>query len=339
MRQHLALSAIMSVSCVSGLTVAQPAATSRPQFPFGSRPADPEDAKRLDDAREWNRETGLSGSDITTFTEAEMATYCDLLARTHLSKFKREYDLTPDEAATVKKQLDAMTEESKEYWKKSQARLRSLMQQQRELSRNRDRDPEIEEQRRVIAREQTRIMQNNPLHFRIVRPAIEETLPPEKVEARRSRQEAMEEAMRESMRDPEVFRERFAMSRPAFRVYRAQRLRQLRAIRRFSGWDYYVRQFIEIYELTSDQQESAQSILREMTERRDRYEQTNGAKRQAARNLEAAERRRQLAEYSEPILQMFDEFKTRLDEIPTTAQRDAVAGDDDPRLAASRPAD
>lgn len=348
MKHELAfLAAFCSVLFVDGVS-AQPGATSRPAFPF-SRPSDPEDAQRMDDMRQWMNERRQAGApDMADWTEAEMATYNDLLARTHLMQLKREFELTPDETQAVKRRLDELIEESNAYWRTKQAELRAVRAQIRALPQD-YRDPDVSEKRRSLSRQQGEIMMNNPLHHKIVRPAIEKILPPEKIRARDERQAKEREAARGEMegrsREMELrmreAEERARMGMPMERrAAKAQRLRMLMSPFFSDRWEQYVREFIQVYELSPAQQESAQSTLREMTARRSQYEQTHAAQRAEFRNIkDAKERLQKLETWNEPIRAMFEELKKKLDDIPTTAQRDAVAKDDADDAPTTRPAE
>ncbi len=100
-------------------------------------------------------------------------------------------------------------------------------------------------------------------------------------------------------------------------------------------WEQYVRDFVQRYDLDSSQQTTAQSVLREMQQRRTTYEQTRRGDFEAAQQLEDIGKRQQrLDELNRPITRLFEDLKSRLERIPTAQQRQMVNG----RLSTSRPA-
>lgn len=89
-------------------------------------------------------------------------------------------------------------------------------------------------------------------------------------------------------------------------------------------WDRYVRDFSRRYRLDDSQRATAQSILREMHERREVYEQAHREDYEAARSLEGQDQQKQLAQLNQPIEFLFSQLKSRLERIPTTEQRRAA---------------
>ncbi|HPD29189.1 MAG TPA: hypothetical protein PLL20_04285 [Phycisphaerae bacterium] len=89
-------------------------------------------------------------------------------------------------------------------------------------------------------------------------------------------------------------------------------------------WDRYVRDFARRYRLDESQRATAQSILREMHERRQVYEQAHRQDYEAAHSLQGQEREKRLAQLNQPIEFLFSQLKSRLERIPTTEQRRAA---------------
>lgn len=100
-------------------------------------------------------------------------------------------------------------------------------------------------------------------------------------------------------------------------------------------WDRYVRDFTRRYRLDDSQQATAQSVLREMLDRREAYEQSHRDDFDAARKLALPDQQKRLAELNQPVEYLFSQLKSRLDRIPTTEQRRAAG---DFSLSTSRPA-
>ncbi|NLX12370.1 MAG: hypothetical protein GXY44_01780 [Phycisphaerales bacterium] len=100
-------------------------------------------------------------------------------------------------------------------------------------------------------------------------------------------------------------------------------------------WEQYVRDFTRRYRLDASQQVTAQSVLREMQQRRTTYEQTRRGDFEAAQRIEDAVRRQQrMEELHRPVARLFEELKSRLERIPTPQQR-RVDGN---RSSATQPA-
>lgn len=99
-------------------------------------------------------------------------------------------------------------------------------------------------------------------------------------------------------------------------------------------WDEYVVEFARTYELDDGQRDTVQSFLSELKDRalahRDRRREDIGRleeriKSPSKSDSELKELKAQLAELYGPVDDMFKELCTRLDQVPTTAQRDAAA--------------
>ena len=107
-----------------------------------------------------------------------------------------------------------------------------------------------------------------------------------------------------------------------------------RSERPVGPWEQYVRDFTRTYKLDAAQQATAESVLREVKERRTTYEQAHRLDFDSARKGSS----KSLEELNKPVVAMFDELKLRLMRIPSSAQRQA-AGYIAPRPApTSRPA-
>jgi len=98
------------------------------------------------------------------------------------------------------------------------------------------------------------------------------------------------------------------------------------------GWERYVAEFMDYYDLKEGQRDAARSVLSELKERalahRDsRHEEIDALERRIRANTgtegEIAEIKASLVELYGPIDEMFRELKARLEAIPTSAQRTA----------------
>ena len=101
-------------------------------------------------------------------------------------------------------------------------------------------------------------------------------------------------------------------------------------------WERYVHDFIAKYDLDVSQQAVAQSVLRDLLKQRGLFEETHRADIAIAQQVQdPAIRKEQLESANAPVARMFDELKSKLERIPTAAQRLAVDGPP----PASRPAE
>jgi hypothetical protein len=91
-------------------------------------------------------------------------------------------------------------------------------------------------------------------------------------------------------------------------------------------WTRYVQQFIATYKLQSTQQEQAESILKDVSGRRQEYRTAHKIDYETAGKVDdKAKRAADLQALDKPIDGMFEELKARLMMLPTQAQRNAAA--------------
>jgi hypothetical protein len=107
-------------------------------------------------------------------------------------------------------------------------------------------------------------------------------------------------------------------------------------------WEQYVRDFTQKFNLDTAQQATAESVLREVMKRRTSYEQTHRDDFDAARRVEgSSDREKRMGELNRPVVSMFEELKSRLMRIPSSAQRQAAGlvsvSTSRPAYATSRP--
>lgn len=107
-------------------------------------------------------------------------------------------------------------------------------------------------------------------------------------------------------------------------------------------WERYVRDYISRYKLDASQQATARSVLRDMSNQRQLWEDSHRNDRAIIEQIEDPQRRQQqLDSLNAPLVRMFDELKAKLEPIPTLAQREAADGrrsTTQPALAATQPA-
>ncbi len=110
-------------------------------------------------------------------------------------------------------------------------------------------------------------------------------------------------------------------------------------VRLVSHFAQYVKQFIEDYELTADQIETANSILREIEGRAKNHEQAKAKEIAAVKEGLAKEKdlkklrslKQQQRELTQPLDDLFAELKKRLDSIPEKAQLERFRAKSEPK--------
>lgn len=104
------------------------------------------------------------------------------------------------------------------------------------------------------------------------------------------------------------------------------------------AWREYVEAFVRIYNLDEGQRTSVVSILSELKQRaishRDGHREAITRLEQRIHNFtgskeEQAELKKQLTELYGPIDEMFNELKRRIEQVPTTAQRETAVKNDE----------
>ena len=87
-------------------------------------------------------------------------------------------------------------------------------------------------------------------------------------------------------------------------------------------WGKYVEGFIARCKLDGKQTQQCQQILKELRRRADEYRLAHKEDYKVVEQVkEVAAHNEQLSQLDKPILEMFTELKTRLNNIPTDAQR------------------
>jgi len=94
-------------------------------------------------------------------------------------------------------------------------------------------------------------------------------------------------------------------------------------------WDVYTRQFVAEHKLDAAQTTAARSILKDCKERAGAVRRSQAEDREKARDIEDAKARvERVMELNEPIKDLFEELKTRLDALLTAKQIDSGSGEE-----------
>ncbi|GMU22787.1 MAG: hypothetical protein AMXMBFR13_28710 [Phycisphaerae bacterium] len=93
------------------------------------------------------------------------------------------------------------------------------------------------------------------------------------------------------------------------------------------SWERYERDFAQRYRLDTSQRATAESILRDLLTQRKLYEETKRNDIASAQKIEDPQlRQEQLAFLNAHVERMFSELKSKLDRLPTAAQRETADG-------------
>jgi len=226
------------------------------------------------------------------------------------------YTLNPQQREQVRQKLEQLRAEHETY----AAPFREEMRRQRES------DPNANPWRSEGSRDQMRkMMEGSPLmNSENVVKQIEPMLPAEQVQTGHTKWQEMQQNWRDDRGGN--WRDR---GRDSWRDGRGSGGDSSRSDR----WQRYVEFFNRRYQLDAAQKASADSVLRELTQRRDTYRKAHQADFTAAQAIENRDARRlKYDQLNEPIDKMYDELRSKLDQIPTTAQREIYR-------ASTRPAD
>jgi len=309
---------------------------------------------------------GRGGPGRSAPTPEERDRFYDEMARRYLERLTETYELDEQQQVQVQSRLEELKAEQKATSEARRQQFDSLHTEMHRLRDSGRQGNEADAQRaREIGQQMRSLWESAPLMNREkVISDVEKLLPAEQVEKGRARH-AQEDAERrqrfEEMRrqweerrqqrdaqsppdgegPPDDWRQRRwsrdnqdEQGQPEAQPLDAQVFRvdgppaPLPLVEDPIGpWDRYVRDFGRRYRLDQSQQATAQSVLREMHERRVAYEQTHRSDYEAARQIEDdGEQEKRLAQLNKPVEGLFSQLKIRLDRIPTAEQR-RLAGD------------
>ncbi len=245
----------------------------------------------------------------------------------YLDRFEEDYALTDEQSAEVKSELEKVKQEHAAYFESVQEEHDGLMEEMRGLiDKSREGEDFDRDRMREIGRRLHEIRSSSPmLSFDRVRVRMEELLPYDRVESGRERQAERRRRIqrfweRRMVEDRLDGRERFRGFGPGGG----------------DPWERYVNGFIDVYDLDESQEVTAKALLRDYVGRREAYQAgKKDAFAEAEKIEDRRERRERERELNAPVDDLFEELKTRLDQIPTAAQKMLVEQE---RSARTQPA-
>jgi hypothetical protein len=219
----------------------------------------------------------------------------------YVQRLTRQYELDETQQQQVRSRLQDLQAQQEQYAAPLREESRALRDEMIQLRRDQDDGLGIDTQREEEVRTRLREMwRNSPLNQTNVTSEVEKLLPPDQVQ----------KAQRQD--------------RP--RGFGGEGSQQ-------DSWRRYVDRFCTRYQLDVSQRATAEAVLRNLTEQKDRYRQAHKFEFDAVGQIQdRAERQEKLRQLNQPIQEQFGELRTKLDQIPTVAQKTMAQ-------AASRPAE
>ena len=173
----------------------------------------------------------------------------------------RNYDLTPEQYATVRHRLIELQDEHRAYTKKVQATRISILKESLTRPQQRDDQGRLTLQAPDLVAKMQAIYAEDPTSPARVHSEIESFLSPEQIQAAH-------------------LSKRFS----------AEKLQSLSSLS-FGSWEVYVATFVKVFNLDSSQRATAFSILREMESRRNEFQRQHQADFDATRSISNKEER------------------------------------------------
>lgn len=231
----------------------------------------------------------------------------------YLSSFKSVYDLNDNQVKLVRERLKQLKVKELEYNETYREQGQKLDAELHELWEKRRNGEEVDTERmRELIEERGRIRRNSPLmSWDNVTEEIEKLLPAKQVAKSRKRLE-------ERRREDERRRDETHWLNKVKRGLRADPSEK-------DSWDRYVEGFVRMFQLDDSQQSTAGSIMRNFKQLRDIYRESKRDEYKGLLSLaDIKERDKKMEELRQPVDRLFEDLKTELDRIPTSAQKALV---------------
>jgi hypothetical protein len=258
---------------------------------------------------------------VPTSPEQREKFYGRMLDR-YMERLTAAYRLDETQRGQVHQQLEQLKAEHDAYAAPLRKEFEAATREWAKMRKQREAGKEIDQQRYDQIRGRMREMwQGSPFMnpARVVS-SVEQILPPEQVKkGRKHRDEILGEWRRG--------REEAGSSRRQRGADGSQTPAEAAPVEAVSvdRWKQYVDEFSRKYQLDASQRSTADSLLRSAIEQRDAYEKSHESDFAAAKVVQdPSERLQRTRSLNEPVREYFDQLKSGLDKIPTTAQRTAV---------------
>lgn len=230
----------------------------------------------------------------------------------YLHDLSQAYELTDEQQEQVRARLEALKEEQQTYSDQVRDEMSRYREELAELWRSQRLGESVDAER---MQELTRRMQEHWQAAPLLNPQkmlsqIEQLLPAEQVRKGRTKWDALRA-------------ERIAEWTERFSAFRQQG----GYVPGTAGdsWERFVEAFCAKFELDEAQRASAMSILRDVQARRDQYRTSHADELEAANQIDDARfRAERIEQLMQPIGSLYEELRSRLDRIPTSAQIEAA---------------
>ncbi len=213
----------------------------------------------------------------------------------YAEQFTRQYELNETQQLQVKGRLQALKVQQEGYSAPFRDEMRKLGEEAREIRRARESGQPVDDARsRQIWQRFSEIRRGSPLmDFSKVTSEVESMLPAEQVEKGRAR----------AQNEGRGFQRRGGQD----------------------AWRRYLERFADRFKLDAAQRATAESVFRTQNEQRERYRQAHKAEFAALDQIqERDERFKKQQELNQPVQTLFAELRSKLDQIPTAAQKAAA---------------
>jgi hypothetical protein len=230
----------------------------------------------------------------------------------YLQDLSQAYELTEEQKGQVRSRLEALKEQQQAYSDQVREDMGRLRQEMAELWRKQrlgeTADPD---KMQDLARRMREVWQAAPLlNPQKMVGEVEQLLPAEQAQKGRARWDA-------------IRAERIAEWTERFAAFREQG--GYVPVAAGDSWTRFVEAFCEKFKLDEAQRASAMSVLRDVQARRDQYRTSHADEIEAAGQIEDARfRAERIEQVMQPIASLYEELRSRLDRIPTSAQIEAV---------------
>jgi hypothetical protein len=284
------------------------------------------------DGRGWGGPGGWGSRGPRNFTPEQREQFYNEMVDRYMERLTETYDLSPVQQMQVRQRLQQHKSKDSASAEQRAQKRQEAWEQFRKLRERREAGEEVSRDEWRAAGEQMRSAMPSLMDRDTIVDDVEKLLPAAQVEQGRERREqerAEWRERRERDRDRDRDRDGDRDSDRGDRSSRRDRDRGDRDRRSEAdwrdSWQRYTDNFCRRYQLDASQQATAQSILRDLLNRRKQYEDAHQAEYAALQQIQDRDQRRQQSDtLNAPVAALFEELKTKLNQLPTTAQRAAT---------------
>jgi hypothetical protein len=271
---------------------------------------------------------GWFGGSITPEQRAE---FYNRMVERYMERATETYQLTDAQRQQVFQRLEQIKADALSTGEQRQQERQRIWEQMRQLRDQRDAGQQVDRSAEEALWRQMRAARGPLGDYDNVTQEVEKLLPPEQVQQGHERREQRRQQWRrerdrdddddDSWRGRDGRRDR-DRGDDRGRRGRGDRDSDFSSV---DAWERYTRNYAQRYQFDASQQAAAQSILRDLLQQRQAYEESHRLDFAAAEKIEDRDLRRKQQDYlNQPVRQLFEQLKTKLGQLPTAAQRAVV---------------